>query len=306
MVYALRPPSGARGWQPELSMNDAIVKVLTAAPWYPHAPIVVALTLLAGIFWAIVARTRASVTALGMFAVAAILFVVVAAIPFPIRDLFTAPWYNNIPRIAALLLVTIVPLAAYGVAVSWQASARALRRRGVSSAAVRLAGVAAAVAVGLLAQIGPLSAMPEAERVASASFALTDDSPLLNSEEAALIARLDEHVPADAVIAGSPWTGTSVAYALTGRHVLMPHIQMEISDALAAVNDDLNDATPGSPVCDAIAALNVGFVLDFGTREVHGASHAFPGLTDLEDSGAVRLVDREGDARLYEVIGCAL
>ncbi|WP_252787519.1 DUF6541 family protein [Microbacterium yannicii] len=306
MVYALRPPSGARGWQPEVSVNDAIVKILTAAPWYPHAPIVVATAVVAGIVWAIVARTRASVTALGMYAVAGILFVVVAAIPFPVRDLFTAPWYNNIPRIAALLLVTMVPLAAYGATVSWYAFARALRRRGGSSAAVRLAGIAAVVVLGLLAQAGPLSAMPEAQRVASASFALTDDSPLLNSDEAGLIARLDEHVPADAVIAGSPWTGTSVAYALTGRHVLMPHIQMEISDALEAVNDDLNDATPGSPVCDAIAELNVGFVLDFGSREVHGANHVFPGLTDLEDSGAVRLVDHEGDARLYEVIGCAL
>ncbi len=304
MVYVLRPPSGARGWQPEMSVNDAIVKVLTTAPWYPSAPLIVAIAAVVGIVWAVAARTRSSLTALGMYAVAGILFIVVAAIPFPFRDLFTAPWYNNIPRIAALLLVATVPLAAYGMAVSWYRFRRALQRGGASKGVVGLAAAGVVGIIVVLLQVGPLSAMPEAQRVASASFALTDDSPLLNSDEAALIARLDEHVPADAVIAGSPWTGTSVAYALTGRRVLMPHIQMEISDALAEVNDDLNDATPGSRVCDAIDELGVGFVLDFGTREVHGANHVFPGLTDLKDSDAVRLIDHEGDARLYEVVGC--
>lgn len=304
MVYVLRPPSGARGWQPEMSVNNAIVKVVTAAPWYPSASLIVAIAVAAGIVWAIVSRTRSALSALGMYAVAGVLFVVVAAIPFPFRDLFTAPWYNNIPRIAALLFVAMVPLAAYGMAVSWQRILRALTRRGSSKGIARLVTAGGLFIVVVLLQVGPLSAMPEAERVASGSFALTEDSPLLNSDEAALIARLDEHVPADAVIAGSPWTGTSVAYALTGRHVLMPHIQMEISDALAEVNDELNDATPGSPVCKAMDELGVEFVLDFGTREVHGAEHVFPGLTDLADSDAVRLVDHEGDARLYEVVGC--
>lgn len=102
-------------------------------------------------------------------------------------------------------------------------------------------------------------------------------------------------MPADAVIAGSPWTGTSVAYALTGRHVLMPHIQMVISDDLEAVNDDLRDATPGSPVCSSIADLGVQYVLDFGSREVHGATHVSgPGGSEGLDRGAPRGQRRAG------------
>jgi hypothetical protein len=146
--------------------------------------------------------------------------------------------------------------------------------------------------------------MPDTEHRASALFALTPDARLLDSDEAALISRIPDHVDEDEAIAGSPWTGTSVAYALTGRHVLMPHIQMEISDTLQTVNDELAEAQPGSDVCDAVAALDVGFVLDFGDKEVHGAHHQFPGLTGLENSDAVRLADQQGHARLYEVVGC--
>ena len=50
--------------------------------------------------------------------------------------------------------------------------------------------------------------------------------------------------------------------------------------------------------------LGVGFVLDFGTQEVHPGTHPFRGLDDLEDSDAVRLVDSEGDVRLYEIVAC--
>lgn len=174
MVFALRPPAGARGWQPEMSLNDAFVRVLTAHTWYPYAPIAVALAAAVGVVCVLIRRTPAGLCALGMWTVACILFIVVAAVPFPIRDLFTAPWYNNIPRIAALVYVTIVPLAAYGLAVIWSRVARSLRHRGARRATV---GVAAAVAVIAVTQIGPFSAMPQAQRVASASYALTPDSP---------------------------------------------------------------------------------------------------------------------------------
>lgn len=304
MVYVLRPPGEARGWQPEMSMNSALVKVMTASPWYAHAPILVAIGVLLGIVWALLSRRPSVLAALGMYVVGAILFVAAAALPFPFRDLLTAPWYNNIPRLAAIFTVTLVPLAAYGFSQTWALAARRLRRREWSTTSIRVSGAVLLALIGFALQAGPLSAMPEAQRVASWSYALTDDSPLLSADEAALLERLGDHVPPDVAIAGSPWTGTSVAYALTGRHVLMPHILMEISAELEMINEGLADAKPGSAVCDAIEQLSVGFVLDFGEREVHGADHDFPGLDNLSDSGSVRLVDREGDARLYEVTAC--
>ncbi|MFV4912603.1 hypothetical protein PFZ49_03350 [Microbacterium lacticum] len=304
MLYALRPPALARGWQPEINVNEALVRVVTVHPWYPYAPLLVAVAVAVGLVAAVRRADRSSLSSVGIYAVAAFLYVVAAAVPFPVRDLFTASWYNNIPRLAALLYVAVIPVAAYGAAVAWSFTERATNSASTRPHVGRTVAVLVLLAAFVLSQVGPLSAMPQAQRAASASFALTPDSPLLSSDEAALLKRLDEHVPADAVIAGNPWTGTSVAYALTGRHVLMPHIQMVISDDLAEVNDDLRDATPGSAVCAAVANLGVEYVLDFGSREVHGARHIFDGLEDLKHSTAVRLVDSQGDARLYQVVGC--
>jgi hypothetical protein len=86
--------------------------------------------------------------------------------------------------------------------------------------------------------------------------------------------------------------------------VLMPHTLMQISDELETINDGLDSAGSGGDVCRAVTDLGVGFVLDFGTQEVHPGTHPFPGLDDLEDSDAVRLVDSEGDVRLYEIVAC--
>jgi len=59
-------------------------------------------------------------------------------------------------------------------------------------------------------------------------------------------------------------------------------------------------------VCAAVMDENVGFVLDFGRNGVHGESERFDGLHELEDSGAVTLVDQEGDARLYAITACGV
>lgn len=304
MVYVLRPPASARSWQPEMSYGEALIALASTSPWYASAAVLGSVSILAGAAWALISRTSVAIAALGIYLTAGFLFVVVAAAPFPFRDVFTAPWYNNIPRIAAILAIAVVPLGTFGIQNTWSMVAARAHRAGWSGPIVRNVGMAGVGVLVVISQVGPTSAMPDAERVASASFALTPDSPLLDSDEAALVSRLPEVVEEGYAIAGSPWTGASVAYALTGATVLMPHIQMEISENLDSVNQGLADAEPGSEVCEAISALGVGYVLDFGTREVHGASHVFPGLEDLDESSAVELIDAEGSARLYQVTGC--
>ena len=305
LVHALRPPAEARGWPPQMDVGEALLQLLTLSPWYGASAVLVAIAAAAGVVWACISRTPSALAALGVYVVVGVLFVIVAGVSFPVRDIFTAPWYNNVPRIAAMIAVAVVPLGAYGAACTAALVLRALRRAGWRSPARLAVSAVAAVLLAIGMQIGPLSPMASAQTAISWSYALTPDSPLVSTDEAALLARLDEHVPADAVIAGSPWTGTSVAYALTGRKTLMPHVQMTLSRDIETINDGLADAEPGDGVCAAIDDLDVGFVLDFGGREVHGGDHVYPGLRDLAQSDAVRLVDEEGDARLYQVTACA-
>ncbi|WP_439591837.1 DUF6541 family protein [Microbacterium sp.] len=310
LLIVLRPPSEARGWPLSMTMGDAILTALTGSVWYGVIPILALLATVAGLVWTIVARRTGAILAASMWAIVVVLFVTVAALPLHLlRDALTGSWYNNLPRIAAMFAVVMVPLGSYGIAATWKwirsRSGVVRAMRPVPLAVRAIAGVLVAIAAVGATQVGLFTPVPTAVRWAHALYTLTPESSLVSSDEFALLERVDEHVPEGVVIAGSPWTGAGLAYAITGRHVLMPHALMEISPELELINDGLNDARPGDAVCDAVEDLDVGFVLDFGVNEVHaGSLNTLPGLQDLGESNAVRLVDQEGDAKLYEIVAC--
>ncbi len=135
-------------------------------------------------------------------------------------------------------------------------------------------------------------------------FRLTKSSPLVSSDELALIEELPDLLPADAVVAVDPYTGGALAYAFEGVHTTSRHVLSGISPDQELINDELSDAEPGSPVCDAVGATGVTHVLDFGVKEVHGGDNGFHGIRNLRRSDAVELVTQVGAARLYVITGC--
>ncbi|MEU1972510.1 DUF6541 family protein [Microbacterium sp. NPDC019599] len=298
LLKVLRPPLEARLWPTVMDPLEAVWHVLTVTIGYPVPSLVVAAAIVLGLVWAVRERTAQAFVAVGMWAVGAVLFIVVTASPWiDLRDAFTGSWYNNWQRLASVFAVALVPLAALGGSrtASW-ISGRMPRTR-----LARTLGVVAAIAVAVLA-IVPV--VPSAVATAHRQYIADDEAVLLSADEFALLTRLPDHVPADAVIAGNPYTGTPLAYALSGRHVLMPHILAYESDEMREVSAGLRDAEEDPSVCEALDALGVRFVLDFGPREVHGQHHDYPGYSDLAASDAVRLVDEQGDARLYEIVAC--
>nr|WP_315267473.1 DUF6541 family protein [Microbacterium lemovicicum] len=303
----LRPPLDARTWLPTVTLGQGIGEAVTLSYWSGAIPIVVVAALLVGVVVAARRRTRIDVWMLAALAATSILYIAAISLPWlQLRDLLTAAWYNNAPRLASIVPIIIVPLAALGAAAVWNAWRRRSleRERGSSGSGFTVAvAVGAVLALVVATQLG---AMQQAVREAASGYSLTPDSPLVSTDEMALLRRLPDEVPQDAVIAGSPWTGAGVAYAISGREVLMPHTLMDIDDETELINDELDDAATRPDVCTAILDKNVEYVLDFGDREVHGAVHPFPGLDDLATSSAVEAIDREGDAVLYKVIACGL
>lgn len=309
LLMVLRPSSG-RDWPIETRVRYAVAEVFTGSVWY-GVPAVLAIALvLAGIVWAVIRHRTAGLVAVGMLAIAAILYVVVTALPYPLlRDALTGSWYNNRPRLAALLPILAVPVGAYGAGATWVWLRLLVRRRSgrsvSSSPAVRWSiGVAVVVAACIMTQLPVISPVPAAVERAAEAYRTSPSARLITTDELALLERLDDEVPEGAVIVGSPWTGTALAYALADREVVMPHMFTTTTAAENEVLNSLNTATPGSAVCDAVAETGVQYVLDFGTQEIHGAANVFPGLTDLDESAALELVDEQGDARLFRVIGC--
>jgi hypothetical protein len=297
----LKPAEEARGWPVEQTIGQAIGQAITLSPTYGNVSWVAVLLLVIGTIGLIRRRSLSSALPIALYLVVAFLYVVSSAMVWPMwRDLLTGAWYNNAPRLAALLPMLVVPIAAFGGLLLF----RWIRGLLAAEGARRRAVVGGIVAVGVLFVGGQLYANQQAVRFASAVYAYGDQSRLISSDELELLERLPEETPEDAVIAGSAWTGAGLAYAYADRQVTMPHILTSLTEDQQLILDDLADAEPGSAVCDAVERTGTTYVLDFGTQEIHGARHDFAGLRRLAVSDAVTLVDAEGRAKLYEVTGC--
>ena len=146
--------------------------------------------------------------------------------------------------------------------------------------------------------------MAQAMTTAALAYRYTETSPLISTDERALLERLPEEVPDDALIIGSPWTGAGMAYAFADREVVMPHILMGMSSDEQEIMDELSRTGSEAEVCDAVERSGVDYVLNFGSQEIHGGEHRYRGLERLGRSDLVTEIDAEGDAVLYQITGC--
>lgn len=309
----VRPLEEAAFWPPVETTGRAIGEVLTSSAVGRPVSWVVSILAVAGIVSLIVRRSQ--LWFIGTYLMAAGLFVVVASFPVgPQRMFITGVWYNDPPRLASLLPIVILPLATMGAVACWDGlvlpvvqnlvrGVRSTSSQGKAAAAFALP-VVGAVAVSVLAFGTQQANVRDAVNTAAPGYQLTKDSPLISTDELALIKRLDSKVPEGSVIADNPWNGSALAYAFSGRPVLLPHMHGAVPDGGKKIIDELNDASVDPSVCPEVQRLNVDYVLDFGHREVHGGDHGYDGLDNLALDGVARLVDEQGEARLYEITAC--
>lgn len=310
----VRPPEIAAFWPPIETTGRAIGEVITSsAIGRPVSWAVMALAI-AGLVALIVQRRN--LWFVGMYAVVAGLFIVVASFPFgDLRTFFTGVWYNDPPRLASLLPLVILPLAVAGVVYIWDkllapagsrylvAQQPALRLR--PHWARKYAGLLVACLGGALLIAGSQQAnVREAQLSAAAGYRLEKDSPLISLDEMTLLKRLPAELPEDATLVGNPWNGSALAYAFTGRKLVQLHMLSEMPAGLDELYSSLNKAKSDPSVCPVVQRLQVGYVLDFGHREVHGGDNGARGLDNLEAAGVAKLVDSEGDAKVYKLTAC--
>lgn len=308
VLIVARPTPQQAFWQAAFRGRDAVAHV--AGNGFVGAPINVAVSVLmfAGVLAVLVYWRRLWWLVAAWLTLAFVYAACVADILPGWRYALTGTWYSDAFRIAALMPAVVVPLAALGAGGLVALVARLARsaeraRGGVVAVTAGVVLVAAAVAT----QLSPgLAASVASTRTI---YAIGPDSPLLTTQERALLDRLDEHVPADEVTVGSPWTGTSLAYALSDRQALVPHIYADLDNVLppdtATVVQRLDQAFDDPEVCAAVERTRAFWVLDFGPREIHNGDHPYVGLDDIAEIGVAELVDSEGDAaRLYRVTAC--
>jgi hypothetical protein len=220
----------------------------------------------------------------------------------------TGTWYSDVFRLVALGPTVLVPLATIGVLFiaelvgRWTTRADTPARPAIMARRAAIVSLIVVAIGGAAAQIGP--SLTTLTRATVSVYSLTDHSPLLSIDEHTLLERVADEVPKNAVVAGDPWTGTSLVWTIADRRALVPNIKGSTTPSVALIMSELKSATPGSPVCAAVKANGVGYVLDFGTHGVFGPTLDNSGVHFMAASSAVKLVDSEGDAALYRITAC--
>lgn len=303
LFLVARPSRELAYWPPSATLSGALDQLLSGAlVWRPASWWVVGAAALGILVILGIRRWRAQWWVIAWLASLSILYVVCISFPQSgFRYALTGTWYQDVYRIAALFPAVLVPLGAFGVMGIAVVLRRLLGDRRWAASIPQLAGIAGGLVLLLATQTG--SALATETANTQAMYRQDLSSPLINDDERTLIERLPDHVPADDVIVGNPWTGTSLSYALAERKALVPHIFQVLTPDMRTITEGLDRAGEDPRVCTALRRTHTRWVLDFGTAEIHNGDHAYPGLKNLGPA-IVRLVDQQGGARLYRIISC--
>ncbi len=291
-----RSTSGSH-WKPPRSRPEAIVDILlNSHVGLPVAPLISILAIV-GLVVSVM-RPHLRWLATTWIAYSAIYFVAATVGRQGIRTALLGAWYGDPNRLAALLPVVVIPLAAIGLAtiVTWAARRIRPSARDEQPIAWTLVALACLGAITVAASaLGYDARNPNPYAMSAESY--------LSRDEAALIARLPG-VVGEARVVTNPSTGGALAYALAGTDVYPRTWAMPGSADFALLERSLNDAAHQPAVCRALSHLGAEYVLDFGLGSSTPGRWVMPGMTGFEGREGFVLVDREGDARLWRITAC--
>lgn len=289
----------------------------------------------------------------GSHLVVSALFVVSWSVQSPLTKRFTGYWFNDAYRLAPLTAITGIVLASAAVSLGPAAARRLVRRlrlllvgarrpvrspgrraasgRRRAAPALRLVPAerwtalavtssAVAVLVVLAGARGQGYAVTYGWLYAN-SVATSDTvySDVLDAPERALLDRVASEVPAGVMVAGNPWNGSGLVYAVADRLTPFPHMTSTFDADRQVVAAHLRDAMTDPAVCPAVQRLHLGYVLDFGTYYLWGGDDPaagrdkrYPGLLDLATAPGFAAVDSQDGpdpakgpvATLYRIDAC--
>ena len=290
------------------SYMPVLAKLVTDTPqvyWYGMGAgnAVVTALALAGV--ALSFRLRRGRRLVAVLAVAAALVLLAAGPPEnPLRAL-TGFWYTQAARIAPLVVIPAVVLAAGAFA----ALAERLDTR--VHARARLVPPWA-VPVSLLLMVVVLTAGARWDLKVRITASVHDAGAIawgtmLTDDELAMIERLPGRLPEGAVVLGDPFNGSAYLPALAGVDVVFPQLGPLAGEDRRLLETSFRDLRENSAVCRAVDALGVTHVYTDTAGADDGAkvSARTAGLRDVDTSGGFTLVDRGGTASVWRLTACA-
>lgn len=311
----VRPPKEAGGWEPDTVDTTAIAEALLNNALGVGNLWVISLLGLVGAF-SIFHTRRNLIWLVALWAYTAYFYVAGRSMTWADgRDWVVGVWYHDPFRIGALMPVVAAPLAVLGAdyIVKWLLErARPLADK---------QGALVLVAISALVLVPLTWATQGNERLKSYidntfwHYAPSINSPLLTLDEYKVLDAIDEYVPEDATIIVNPWTGASLAYAISGREVTGYHTSYEPTPENAVLIKDLDEAAADPAVCQAVKDENARYALYFGGREInehisgkHTAEYSsleyLEQLKALGDNQSVEVLYQSGEAVLYRINIC--
>ncbi len=295
-------------WAPFETPANAVGDVLLNATHRHEALWLLSIVVIVGMFAA--RRWPVLWLLVGGHVVTTFLYLLTASINRMDTQKFTGYWYNDAHRLAAMLPITGVPLAVAGVVFlaikileGVRGAAPALTRNR------RLASIGAvAVVLTLLLAVVTRGLYPDDRyaRFASTYDPTRPGSTLMTKQMAEFYDRIAREIPDDAVVAGNPFEGSSLLWALENRKVLFPHFRNTTSEEQDLIAKHLDDLMDDPAVCKAVQDYNVRYLLIGGAkfRTADTKWRYYEGLADPFASPGFELVDSSGPSKLYRITGC--
>lgn len=281
----VRPPQRSATWGPNNVMSAVIGEILTSTPQGLPIAWVVAVPAIVG-------------------AVGCLLYLASKTMPMgDLRYYVVGTWYSDTNRLAALIPLGAIPLAALGTCVIADRAAQRLTTLRLHEPGARRR-IAYAVLVANLVLLGPAStATSQALHKLEAPYTMNAGSELLTPDELGLIRMLPGLVGEDDTVAVDPSTGAALAYSLAGTSTTIKHIFYHDTPDLEVVDKKLRLAGKDPQVCEAVNNLGIRYVLYFPGRTLHNR-RPFSGFVNLPTAGGFELVAQYGRAALYRVTAC--
>lgn len=297
----IRAMSAAYALGPEESVRHAGYEALVNGPRYSQPLWVTSAIVLIGVVvctWRPATRW-VTVTWLATCAI----FVAVVGVQSAQTRALTVFWYNNNPRLAALVPVATVPAltAGLGALSTWVESA--VRRQEFRQTA---RGATALVLVVYLAATLGNNHGAHVDRLRPYYHPDDPDTALLTLQEATAMRALARSIPSGAVVADNPWRGHALLYALTSRQVAFYSEKAVTTPDRELVADHLADAATDPQVCAAVRAMHVTYAITGGTNELehHNGRSAFAGVDRVPGQAGFEQVATVAPYTLWRVTAC--
>lgn len=299
----------AVSWPARMHQPDAINDVLGLAALHPTGQtngLIAGLVLVGLVASLVVARWRWLPFG---YLVLAWLYVVSVSGEESWRELITGYWYGDPQRLAAQIPLLAVPLAVIGLTAvleglsSLARSARRERWWRRSTSVPVLAGLAVLLLVALLPRTATIADSFSHIR-AVYSTPQPHSGGFVDEDEIAMMEQIEQAVPEDVVVAGNPWSGASMTWAIADRESLFPHTKTDMGEDRRMIATSLGEAGDNPAVCEALDRTNVGYVLTSRSMLWGNDPAFFDGFDVASVRGVSELVAREGDTRLWRITAC--